>query len=118
MCILVSSSLLFPYSVARTSAISSECNIDLVEYTDWMPLLLSDLMEEIDVNPQAFHQGLHNYCTVSLIFLGINLLVLSGIFLSMLRSASPQCLTIQFFLMPQSLTELQCLFYRDFKEFI
>ena len=60
VCILVSSSLLFPFSVVRTSAISSECNIYLVEYTDWMPLLPSDLIEEIDVNPQAFHQGLHN----------------------------------------------------------
>ena len=60
VCILFSSSLLFPFSVFRTSAECSECNIDLVEYTDWMPLLPSDLMEEFDVNPEAFHQGRYN----------------------------------------------------------
>ena len=114
--VLVSSPLLFSFSVVRIWALSSECNIDLVEFTGQIPILPSDLMKEIDVNPEAFHQGLHKQCIVSLTFLGTNLLALSVIFLSQLRSSSQQCLTISFFLMLKPLTELMCLFGPSFTE--
>ena len=58
-CALVSSPLLFSFSLFRIWAISSECNIDLVKCKGYIPVLPSDLIEEIDVNPEAFHQGLH-----------------------------------------------------------
>ena len=59
VCVFFSCPLLLSFPVGRAWAIRSECNIEQVEFTDLMPLLPSELMEKIDVNPETFHQGLH-----------------------------------------------------------
>ena len=42
----------------KTRAINSPCKTGRAEFTDWMYFLQSDLMEEINHNPEAltFHQ--------------------------------------------------------------
>ena len=36
-----------------TQALSSECKIEQAYFTDWMPFLTSNLMEEIRPNPDS-----------------------------------------------------------------
>ena len=53
MCLIVLRSLSFTYREARIWFLSSECNIELAYFTDWMSFLPYNLIKEINPNPKA-----------------------------------------------------------------
>ena len=45
--------LSFHYKWAKVRDLSSACQTDQADFTDWMSFILSNLMEEINPNPEA-----------------------------------------------------------------
>ena len=58
VCVFVSRPLLFPYRGGRMQALSIACKTDQDEFTDWMSILPSNLMEEI--SPDAKPLNINN----------------------------------------------------------
>ena len=57
VCVRILRSLLFPTTMGRTWALTSEFKTDQTHFTDWMFFLQSNLMEEIDPNPKLLSRN-------------------------------------------------------------
>ena len=53
MCLFVLHSSLLPHSGGRTKALISACKIDQADFTDWVSILPSNLVEEISLNTEV-----------------------------------------------------------------